>query len=67
MTGWVEGRLATLRTVVHRTLFARGIAVPEVPLDAHDFAGVRDEEVTDALFACDDLRDFQARLEALRR
>ena len=67
MTGWVEGRLATLRTVVHRTLFARGIAVPEVPLDAHDIAGVSDEEVTDALFACKDVPDFRARLGALRR
>ena len=65
--GWTEGRLATLRTVVHRTLAARGIAGPEVPLDARDITGVTDEEVMDALFACDDLRDFRARLRALRR
>ena len=65
--GWVEGRLATLRTVVQRTLAARGIAAPDAPLDARDITGVTDEEVMDTLFACDDLGDFRTRLRALRR
>ena len=65
--GLAEGRVAALTTIIHRTLAARSITVPEDPLDARDLVGATDEEIMDGLFACKDLPNFWSRLRVLRR
>ena len=61
-----ETRIEVLKAAMRGILASRGMAGP-FRIDARRISGVSDEAVIEVLLHCEDERDFQARLQRLRR
>ena len=62
-----EARAGTMAAVATGILASRGLPALSSPLSAVDLSGVADEDVVDALLACEDESDLHARLHVVRR